>query len=166
MSMKRILSGKEVFFSLAGMALFVWFMASGGFDSKSQENQLVTPEEVIKAKDIKNIADAQRFIVGTWVYSQPITDDSLLEWMRWEIKPDGVLIEQTASPRDNQWGAKEIQHYEVFTDKYSDSGDRFYGIRVKGTALSGAIRSDGRLFVKIARTPYSGSFVRGDKSLN
>ena len=44
MSIKRTLSGKEVFFSLVGAVLFIWFMAEiGGLDLISKA---ITPEQI------------------------------------------------------------------------------------------------------------------------
>lgn len=115
-----------------------------------------------------SIESAHQFLVGTWVYAEPLTDSNpgLLSWTRWEIRPDGTLIQQTASPRDNRWGDKETLSYKVISDKFSDTGERFYGLRVADSAMSAAIMEDGRLLVQILGSQYHGYFERGDKDLN
>lgn len=100
---------------------------------------------------INSVEQAQKYVLGTWVYADPLDPNNLYVnwWQKWVVKEGGVMDVYTADPRDDSWGKPETVRYEVFTQKYSDTGERFYAIRVLGTAQTAIILPGGALSYSI-----------------
>ncbi|WP_445368837.1 hypothetical protein ACH5Y9_05465 [Methylomonas sp. BW4-1] len=77
-----------------------------------------------------SIESAKSKMLGTWTYTQPLytTGAFPFEWVKWEIRDDGTMTAWHAAPTDNDWGKGETKRYEVITDKFSNTGERWYGI--------------------------------------
>jgi hypothetical protein len=115
------------------------------------------------ADDIRSVEEAREFLVGTWVYTQPITPDrpNLMSWMRWQIRADGTLTQQTMSPSDDRWGPPEDMKYTPITAKYVDTGERYYGLDIPDTVIRAVITPGGDLYVQIGEH-YAGVLSRAE----
>lgn len=110
---------------------------------------------------------AQSKMIGVWTYTEPIDtskDTFPFEWTKWDIRPDGKMMVYNAQPTANSWGNGELVDYEIITNKFSDTGERWFGIKQKGYALFGIYQND-KIILNL-RPTYSttGAMVRGDKS--
>lgn len=96
---------------------------------------------------IQDTESAQKFLLGTWTYTDPIDSNNqyIGGWIKWSIHANGTLEAFYASPREDSWGKPEYKNYEIFSDKYSDTGERYFAIRPKGGAEMAIIQSDGTL---------------------
>jgi len=114
---------------------------------------------------ISDVDAARAFIVGTWAYTEPIRADAqyLWSWQKWEVRSDGTVLVFDAKPTDNDWGQPQAMKYTIFTDKYSDTGERFFGFRFEGTAVGAIIARDGSLLYTNTSN-IVGKFRRGDVS--
>lgn len=122
--------------------------------------------EQVKLKNVDSVDSAKEFFIGTWVYSEPLTGENKMPWWeRLEIMRDGTVKVQVASPRDTKWGQPEIQTYKVFTDKFSDTGERYYGIRMSNSSFVYIVR-DADVVAQSSLSPYVAVFHRGDKNLS
>lgn len=114
-------------------------------------------------RSISNLEEAGRYVIGTWTHVDPVTDSmSVFRWEKWVIKPNGVLEQYSADPQDDNWGQPEMRKYAMFTGKYTDTGERFYGFKILDTAMIGIIQPDGNLRFDILRNG-SVEMVRGDR---
>lgn len=103
--------------------------------------------------NISSIADAQRYVLGTWTFVDPIDlarRPYAMGWVKWEFKPDGTAFIYEANPKDVDWGKPQVLKYEAFTDKFYDTGERYYAVKfyveTRGyTDMFGIIESDGSL---------------------
>lgn len=114
-------------------------------------------------KDVDSIESAETFLIGTWVYDQPLTDKEKYPW--WEklvIKNNGTLSIQNANPSDNAWGPAEVKNYKVITEKFRDNGERYYGMKIDDSSATYVI-SNGKLVMQIE--PYVAVFRRGDRNM-
>ncbi|WP_031436626.1 hypothetical protein [Methylobacter tundripaludum] len=78
-----------------------------------------------------SIESAKSQMIGTWTYAEPLdfnNDPFPYEWVKWEIREDGTMTAWHASPSDANWPEGETKKYEVITDKFSNNGERWYGI--------------------------------------
>jgi hypothetical protein len=71
------------------------------------------------------IENAKLKAVGTWTGTG---EDAVC--LRLVIRADGTYDEYTALIDDDDWGKAKKGTWEVFTDKYSDTGKRYYGLRL------------------------------------
>jgi len=101
--------------------------------------------------NITSVEQAQKYVLGTWVYAEPLDprNQYVNWWQKWVVKEGGVIDVYTAEPRADSWGKPESVRYEIFTDKFSDTGERFYAIRVLGTAQTAIILPGGALSYSI-----------------
>jgi hypothetical protein len=111
-----------------------------------------------------SIESAKSKMIGTWTFTKPLYTTSAFpfEWVKWEIKDDGTMTAWHAAPTDNDWGKGETKRYEVITDKFSNTGERWYGIEDNYTV---GIYQNGHIVLHF-RSQMSGStgtMERGDK---
>ncbi len=88
------------------------------------------------------LVQAREFMVGTWTYAK--ADFPL--WVKWVVREDGTMDAYEAHPIDDNWGSPKTCHWEILSDKYGDTGQRYYAFHVKGDnwlAEGRAIISDG-----------------------
>jgi len=113
---------------------------------------------------IDSIETAQKYVVGTWTYTDPLDPNNhyIWAWEKWVIKDGGAMDIYTAAPRDDSWGSPKPARYEIITDKYADTGERFYAIHVLDSVQTAIIRPDGELCYSLMG---NGGVVmrRGDK---
>lgn len=100
---------------------------------------------------ITSVEQAQKYVVGTWTYSDPLDSKNpyVQWWQKWVVKEDSSIDVYVARPVDSSWGKPENMRYSVITDKYADTGERYYAIKVLGTAQIAIIQPDGTLSYSI-----------------
>lgn len=115
-------------------------------------------------KEPTSVESAKTKIIGIWTYTQPIDpsgDTFPYQWVKWDVRPNGKMIAYYAFPKDDNWGKGKEIDYEIVTDKYSDTGTRWYGIRPVGTAIYGIYES-GRLRLSKSFASTSGLMNKQD----
>lgn len=98
----------------------------------------------------KTIEEVNRFVSDTLTYSNPITTENKKAkyWQRWVINKNGTMTIYRAIPASTNWGNPYSASFDIITEKYQDTGARFFAIRVIGTQLWAIIEEDGALLVK------------------
>lgn len=111
----------------------------------------------------QSLEDASKRMVGTWTYTEPVSDDYPW-WVKWTIRPDGTTVTCEARPSDNDWGAcTERKDSRFVTDKYADTGKRWFGVR-DGAMVAIYVPESDTMEIRIARNPWTGIMKRGDKN--
>lgn len=111
----------------------------------------------------QSLDDASQRMVGTWTYTEPVSDDYPW-WVKWTIRKDGSTIQCEARPSDNDWGAcTERRGSKFVTDKYADTGKRWFGVRDEAMIAIYVPEND-TMEIRIARNPWIGVMKRGDKN--
>jgi hypothetical protein len=142
----------------------------------AQENT-PTQQSLPATSQISSLDDAKRLLVGTWTYTgQAMNNGVVAYWDKWVIKDDGTMDHYRASAVDDNWGTPEKETYKTITGKYSDTGERYYGIITLGSEgqetrdFSAVIRPDGSLIQSMIGDLTKGipactlRFERGDKN--
>jgi len=126
---------------------------------------LNSPSQIPKSSSINNVDDAKKFLVGTWTFTEPLNPNDAYfgNWEKWVIKEDGTVDVYSVSPTSDNWGRPESKEYEIQTSKYTDTGKRYYFIRIKNMALSANIVDDDLLGFTMSSSPPV-PMRRGDKN--
>lgn len=98
--------------------------------------QSVTGTESINVQDqirstiIDSEESARRAAVGIWTNSEPLNTmrQIMVGWNKIEIHPDGTFDAYSAIPTDDDWGKPENGRWKIFSGKYLNTGERYYGI--------------------------------------
>lgn len=143
-----------------------WQAAAGGIFFIAASVLLLYKASLVHSESfdgIKDIPSAQAYMVGTWTHTEPIdfTDSFPTQWERWDIHPDGNVDVYSESPRSDSWGEPDRYTYTVFTDKYADTGERYYGIRINDTGIVGILRGENIISMHILNNPKSCNLKRG-----
>lgn len=113
---------------------------------------------------VGNEDDARKAFVGTWTYTEPINtsaDVFPFNWVKYEISSNGTLAAYNAQPTDNDWGKGVTCPLKIETGKFSDTGERWYGIRECGNAVV-ATYQEGHLVLRLGSYKTSGKMQRTD----
>lgn len=81
----------------------------------------------------KSVAEVAQRLTGSWMFSEPIDPRSGTfpwEWIKWKINADGSMIECKAYPFDDDWRDCKERKTEFVTGKYTNTGTRWFGIKV------------------------------------
>ena len=81
------------------------------------------------------IEGAKKQAVGTWTDTTP---SQLYPWVKLLIKPGGMCESYQALPKDNDWGKPTSCEWSIFSDKYADTGGRYYAIKIIQKEMRGA----------------------------
>lgn len=139
------------------LLLLAMVTALGGCGGKGSETPAMA--------DVSNLDQARKFFIGTWTFTQPLdqvySTGSIFQWERWVVRPDGVVEQYEASPRDNDWGKPTLWKYTVITDKYADDGQRYFAIRLGDSHLVGIMSGDDALDFHFHKDTVT--MVRGEK---
>jgi hypothetical protein len=116
-----------------------------------------------------NEIDAQKRMLGTWTYTQPInfSDDPFpFKWVKWEIRPDGTMTSWNANPTDDDWGQGVSAKYQIVTGKFSTNGERWFGIADPENGYTVGVFESGSIVLHMlpAANRKTGTMVRGDKN--
>ncbi|RYD85431.1 MAG: hypothetical protein EOP84_02515 [Verrucomicrobiaceae bacterium] len=90
------------------------------------------------------LIEAQKFIVGTWTYTgqkQQILGQTI--WIKWVINPDGTMLSYSAPAASDNWGEPRAGKWEVTTDKFTNTGVRYYAFNIKGHVTFAIITRNG-----------------------
>ncbi len=68
-----------------------------------------------------------------------------------------------AMPSSDGWGNAKTEEWEVVTEKYRDTGERWYGIWVKGYIKPAVFVVDGGSLVFKPTDDPADIFIKGDK---
>jgi hypothetical protein len=106
-----------------------------------------TAHQATSPSSISSIEKAQKYVIGTWVYAEPLDPQNQYVnwWQKWVVKEGGVMDVYIAEPASDSWKKPESVRYNIITGKYQDTGERYYAIQVTGTAQFAVIRPDGTL---------------------
>ncbi len=85
----------------------------------SFEIQLIDSEE-----------SARKAIVGVWTSSEPLQTmvQMAVGWNKYVFYLNGTFEYYRAQPSDDDWGKPKKGKWKVFSDKYINTGKRYYGI--------------------------------------
>lgn len=113
----------------------------------------------------KTAEEAQKFVLGTWVYATPITPQTphVTKWQRWVIRGDGTVDIYQAEPASDTWGQPMSFRYVMDSAKYQDTGARFYVLAIPKTEIWANIEEDGALLVHDSGKVMA-VLSRGDKN--
>lgn len=109
---------------------------------------------------------AAHYVEDVWTFTE-VDDSGSSHWFKFEIKSGGELVFYTAEAIDDDWGDPNPLSWEIISGKFSDSGKRFYEVKMRGNShwLVGAMRilieRDGRLTLRID-TDEPRTLKRGD----
>lgn len=117
---------------------------------------------------VKSIDDANKFVVGTWVYDENTSEsDKYPQWERLEVHSDGTVIQQKAYPSDNQWGEPESKKYKIISKKYSNNGEKYFALSMDEYSDNEPYIIDGNDLIKrLVGSSFNAKFRRGDRDLN
>jgi hypothetical protein len=111
----------------------------------------------------QSLDEASQRMVGTWTYTERVGDDYPW-WVKWTIRSDGTTIQCEARPSDDDWGVcTERKESKFVTDKYADTGTRWFGVR-DGAMVAIYVPENDTMEIRIARYPWIGVMKRGDKN--
>lgn len=101
-------------------------------DNDKQHCEVVEKSVPEKLKEAQNIDEISDFINGTtWHYTENLSTSKIGGWLKVEFK-DGQYITYYANPSDGQWTEGGRGKYNVSEGRYSNTGDKYYGISWNG----------------------------------
>ncbi|MCB6182333.1 hypothetical protein LIN78_02025 [Leeia sp. TBRC 13508] len=119
------------------------------------------------SREPETVEQAQEAISGTWTYTDPINiNDSNQfpeQWVKYVIDPNGSMQVFYASPSDSSWGHPQTCPYKVTTGKYSDTGERWFGIRSVCDSVISVLYKKGNLVLHHLSYEMVGKMEKGDK---
>lgn len=146
-------SSKLWWFGGVPIALLVSISGVAGIAVLSARPEIVRESQDREFSNVKSIEAAQKFLVGTWTFTEPLTNganDNFRMWERWVIGQNGTVTIFSARPDASDWGVPEQQQYEVYSSKYADTGERYYAIRIAGQFVRAIIVADDTLSLAVA----------------
>jgi hypothetical protein len=119
----------------------------------------------IGAESVSNVQEAKQFLLGTWTFTEPLApnDPYIGQWEKWIVKDDGTVDVYSAFPTADDWGKPDTKAYEILTSKYTDTGKRFYYIRLKDMVVSASILKNDLIGLTISASA-SVPMRRGDRN--
>ena len=100
----------------------------------------VGAEKIYSQSGDAAIEEARKFMVGTWTSAKTT---QFFTWTKWVINADGTILDYTAAASADDWGTPKKYEWEIITDKYINTGKRFYAFHVKDWATKSIILNDG-----------------------
>ena len=93
-----------------------------------------------------SVEDVQRMVLGTWTYTgQQYTMMGQTFWGKWVFKPDGTMEDYSATASDDNWGQPKTEKWQAVSAKYSDTGKRWYGLKIGGWMNPVVLKDNGNL---------------------
>lgn len=147
-------------------------------DQRSQteaEKERPGREAAEQADWTPHLDQAQRSVLGTWTYTGSGMEYAGRNyWLKLVFNEDGTVNTYRVPTTDPDWGSPRTATYNAYTEKYVDSGQRYFGIKIQDqSALCRVIvEADGSLRY-IERLPggrdgnniSSGMLQIGDESI-
>lgn len=109
---------------------------------------------------------ARRYMEDTWTFTA-IDNHGNSQWFKFELKPGGELLFFSAAAVDDDWGTPEPFTWDIKNGKFSDSGRRYYEVKIGGeahwlvSAMRILIERDGRVSLRVD-TDEPRELKRGD----
>lgn len=92
---------------------------------------------------LNNEADVRGRLVGVWTYAVPTNlDKPPYGWQRWTFTESSLQI-QDAKPSATGWEPPSTYRYEIARRKTADTGEWYWHVRVKETAVNAALTEGG-----------------------
>lgn len=166
---------KYIALVIGGVLLLMigWYYFSGSTSSTQKTPKATTQHSPVSAPRISSIEDVQKYVVGTWTFTGPgYIMAGYPHWVKWVLQSDGTMALYLARPNADDWGNPQPDKltWSAITDKYSDTGQRFYGISIKGWLKPVVLTEDGSLFFApgknntVADDGTVVEFTKGDKN--
>jgi len=79
---------------------------------------------------IDSETSAEQAAVGTWTNSEPLNTmvQMIVGWNKFVFKADGTFEHYRALPTDDNWGEPETGKWTVYSSKYINTGEKYFGI--------------------------------------
>lgn len=107
-----------------------------------------------------SVDDVQKRIIGVWTYTgDDVESDGHKVWQKLVFSPDGTMKDYVAGSSDKNWGEPRVKKWHAVTETYSNTGERWYGVRIDGWTYPILMKSDNLLRSQV----YDVEFKRGDK---
>jgi hypothetical protein len=90
---------------------------------------------------------AHEKLVGIWTYTgqqMKIPNPAggvTYQWVKWVLRDDGTCDTYSSEPTQASWGEPHAGKYEVYSGKYTDTGERYYGLKIDGVMIPEAAKS-------------------------
>lgn len=152
------------------------FGGGGPSEAETQEPSLIgsllagdsTPDisSVYDASEEEAVEAARRYMEDIWTFTA-IDNHGNSQWFKFEIKQGGELLFYSAAAVDDDWGTAEHFTWDIKTGKFSDSGRRYYEVKIGGeahwlvSAMRILIERDGRVSLRVD-TDEPRELKRGD----
>ncbi len=82
-------------------------------------------------KNVDSVEEAKEYAVGIWTGSQDIYG-GIIRWNKYVFNSNGSFESYGALASDDNWGDVAFSGtWETGTDKYFDTGERYYYIKLK-----------------------------------
>jgi hypothetical protein len=121
-----------------------------------------TAEAIYAASGEEALAEARKFMVGTWTYTGTQAGPlGATMWIKWEVKADGSMLVYNAMATEDDWGTATSEKWEVLAGKFSNTGSRYYAFHIVGHATQAVIQKNGTLEYRLP--DYTLVMERGDK---
>lgn len=132
-------------------ALFVCMPLINKIEKSSSNSEVQNNPAKYHLSKPASIEDAKAMVVGAWTYTQPIdpSNQYFWEWEKWVVRSDGTMEVYSAPPRADNWGEPKIERYTIRTEKYADTGERFYYLSVDGSFLGAIIHNPEQMVMSI-----------------
>jgi hypothetical protein len=79
-----------------------------------------------------HLDQAQRSVLGTWTYTGSGMEYAGRNyWLKLVFNEDGTVNTYHVPTTDSNWGSPRIATYNAYTEKYIDSGQRYFGIKIE-----------------------------------
>jgi hypothetical protein len=131
--------------------------SSGSSSSGSSGSDAAKARSIYSSEGDVALAKVREFAVGTWTAKYNVAE--IVAYDRYVISENGDITSWSAPAISDDWGSiKDRGVIEPFTEKYWDTGERFYGFkyRVEFGEISFIIQKDGTLICKVGQeyTPF------------
>lgn len=130
------------------------------FDTKNKSTQNEYPNKNTDLSTISSLDNAKTSAVGTWQFTESVgrQEAGSIEWDKLIIKEGGTFDYYQAVPHDGKWSFESQGTWDVGTDRFEDTGKKYYYIYIsfKFKNLSGI--NNWRLVYKDPNTIYSFNF--------
>lgn len=96
------------------------------------------------------LEETRKFLMGTWTYCG-VSEGSDFGWHKIVIEAAGTMQSYVAPPNADDWGDPRTDLWEAATDKYTNTGQRYYMLKVVGKPFYRIIVDrDGSVLLRIA----------------
>ena len=107
-----------------------------------------------------SVENVQKMIIGAWTYTgEDVESDRGKIWQKLVFEPDGTMKDYRAASQDKDWGKPTVKKWHAVSETYSNTGQRWYGVRVDGWPYPIIMKGEGLLKSEV----YDVEFKRGNE---